>query len=325
MRIAILSDAVLPTPTAGGHGLGVVVSMVAEGLYERGHDVTLFARHDSAFSGPLVMPAEAEGYEGEAYLAREAMRIHRQFPFDAFLDNGHLHTLARIFPELPIVNVFHDMYQQPARCAVLPSEGMRSLLPPEFEGAKVIRNALDPADFLSNEVPADPPYALWLGAFQDFKQPVLAIEACARYGVKLVMAGGSLTGRLPFGPSESVDYKGIVFGEQKHALIRNARVFLQLGYAESFGLTTLEAGLLGTPVVAWPGGGSYDLIRYGINGAFVSAVGADKAANVCDAIDRAWYINRRDCRELAEQFAKPQEQLDKYEDALAAVMMGAWW
>jgi hypothetical protein len=59
MRVAVVSDAVFSTPHESGHGLGRVVSQLAEGLHRRGHDVTLFAKTGSTFSGKLVMPDDA--------------------------------------------------------------------------------------------------------------------------------------------------------------------------------------------------------------------------------------------------------------------------
>src|SRR5690349_23095663 len=94
MRIGVISDAVFPTPTPDGHGLGRVTSIVAEGLLARGHDTVLFAKLGSQFSGALVMPSDAvvgNYYDGERALAREALRLHKEFMFDCFLDHSHLH------------------------------------------------------------------------------------------------------------------------------------------------------------------------------------------------------------------------------------------
>ncbi len=130
MRIAVLSDATMPTPSAGAHGLGRVVYDVAEGLLARGHDVVLFAKLGSQFSGAMVMPSDAVPvgvYEGEKALAREALKLHKEFPFDCFLDNGHIHWLSKLLPRLPVVNTYHDIYQPYSRCPVLLSEGHRAL------------------------------------------------------------------------------------------------------------------------------------------------------------------------------------------------------
>lgn len=324
MRLCILSDAVFPTPYPFGHGLGKVVSLVAERLFQLGHDVTLYAREGSAFSGRLVMPPGADGYNGEWILAQAAMRDHRNQPFDVIWDNGHLHCVAEMFPHVPALNHFHDCFQEHARCPVVPSAGIKALMPPPFENARVVPNALDPAEFPLQPASNDTPYVLFMGALSDLKQPMLAVEACARMGVKLILAGAPLTGQLPITENSSTVYVGAVAGVVKTQLLQGARVFLQLGWAESFGLTTLEANLCGTPVVAWPSGGSLDIIRYGVNGVFVIPSG-DKVQSVCDAIERAWYIDRRTVRQHVERRFSIEAQTAMVEDALSDVIQGRWW
>lgn len=323
MRIACLSDSVFPTPTPDGHGLGRMVSIMANALYERGHDITLFAKKGSRFAGKLITPDDAVGYNGEQAIAREAMREHQQNPYDVFFDNGHLHVLADMFPDLPTVNVFHDTYQDYRRCPVLLSTGQQALMSPSFNNARIIPNTLNADDYQPGYEPQD--YALFMGAMAEIKQPLLAIEACARLKIKLILAGTQpIANSFPMGDSNSFSYVGAVSGSYKAELLRNARVFLQLGYSESYGLTTLEAGLSGTPVVAWASGGNLDLIRYGANGVFVPPAG-NKVDAVCSAIERAWYMNRHVVRAFSERLCDPVKQIEMVEDALADVARGDWW
>jgi hypothetical protein len=48
MKIALLAPVWFPVPPNGYGGIELVVSVLADGLVERGHDVTLFASGDSA-------------------------------------------------------------------------------------------------------------------------------------------------------------------------------------------------------------------------------------------------------------------------------------
>lgn len=324
MRIAVLSDTTMATPTAGTHGLGLVTHRVAEGLLARGHDVCLFAKAGSRFGGALTT-VQASAYEGEKALAREALKQHREWPFDAFLDNGHLHYLAHIIPGLPVANVYHDAYQASTRCMILLSEGQRAIMPADFENARIIHNALPIAEYDALYEDSDPAYALFVGAWGPIKQPVLAIEACARMGLPLVMAGQPVHGNPPMSQYSNVEYVGMVTGQRKAELFRHARVYLQLGIGESFGLTTVEAGLYGTPTVAWPYGGSLDIVRYGTSGVFVVMAGKDKVGNVCDAIERAMTIQREGCRLWAERYTNVDAQIDAYEAALGDCTRGNWW
>ena len=54
MRIAILSPVWFPVPPTGYGGIEWVVSLLADGLAEAGHDVTLFASGDSTTKAKLV-------------------------------------------------------------------------------------------------------------------------------------------------------------------------------------------------------------------------------------------------------------------------------
>ncbi len=325
MRVCVLSDAVLPSPMKDGHGLGKMQSQIAEGLLARGHDVTFVARQGSQFSGNLITPDGAQGYPGEWILARAAYQTHQQNRFDAFLDGSHLHVLADLFKDVPVANQYHDNYQAYRRCPILMSKGQRALLPPEFERAAIIPNALNPDDFTPQYTPDNQDYALFMGAIVDFKNPFLAIEACARAGIKLVMAGAAPSGQLPFADGGNVQYVGAVSGQYKADLLKGARVFLQLGTVESFGLTTLEAGLSGTPVVGWPAGGTLDIVANGVNGVFVNVTMKDKVAAVVNAIERAWYLDRATVRKYTETISSVDRQLDAYEFALSRVARGEWW
>jgi glycosyltransferase involved in cell wall biosynthesis len=300
-----------------------MVSQMTNALLKRGHDVTLIAKKGSRFEGTLITPEDANGYQGEQALAREAMREHRRNPFDVFFDNGHLHILADMFPQLPTLNVYHDTYQEYRRCAVLLSTGQQALMPGAFEAARIIPNSLDPEEYTPGYEPED--YVFFMGAIAELKQPMLAIEACARLGVKLVMAGQQVVANsFPFGDSDSFAYVGPVKGDYKAGLLRKARVFLQLGYTESFGLTTLEAGLSGTPIVAWPAGGNLDVIHYGTNGVFIPP-SSDAVGATCSAIQRAWHMNRQVVRAYSERLCDNEGQIDAMETALADVARGEWW
>lgn len=322
MRLAILSDATLPTPHPAGHGLGRMAHQVALGLHQRGHDVTLIAKRGSRFAGTLV-EVDADNYQGEWKIAKTAYGIHQQRRFDAFVCNQHLHCLSQMFPDLPVINVFHDNYQQHAPNAILMSEGQRALLPPAFRYAQVIYNALPVEPYPVTFTPQA--YALFMGAVAEIKQPILAIEACSRLGIELYITGMMVNGtQFPTTPNSKVKYLGAVTSPLKEHLLSNARVFLQLGYAESFGLTTLEAALCGTPVVAIPRGGSVDILQYGKNGVFVQPSG-DMVQSVADAIHRAWWMDRHIVSETTRTWNDVNKQIDLYEQALIDVICGMRW
>lgn len=307
MRICIIADASGPiNADFPGHGLGQATLTIATGLLKRGHDVTLIAAEGSVFDGHLVIAVKSGvDYSHEKLLAKAALQAHKEQPFDVFMDNSHLHHLSDIFPDYPVVNVYHDIFQPEQRNPVLMSEAQRAMMRYGWSHtAKVIRNTVSADTYAFNPMPDDPPYALFMGIIRDYKNPVLAMEACARAGVKLVMAGG-LHGFAPlFNPKEgsNTEYIGTISGAKKIQLLQGASVFLQLGTVESFGLTTIEAGLCGVPVVALPRGGSVDLVKQGVSGAFVPTA-ANAVQAVADTIEYAMTLDRRACRDHAIQFS----------------------
>ena len=66
MKIAILSPVWFPVPPTGYGGIEWIVSLLADGLVEAGHDVTLFASGDSRTKAELsfifeIAPSEEIG------------------------------------------------------------------------------------------------------------------------------------------------------------------------------------------------------------------------------------------------------------------------
>lgn len=114
LRIAVLSDARMPTRADGTHGLGRSAYDIAAALVDLGHDVTLYAGADSVFPFGDVHCGEDEIAIANA-LARAGVDA-----YDAFLDTGHYHQLSKLRPHWPIVNRMADMecYYQPPNAAV---------------------------------------------------------------------------------------------------------------------------------------------------------------------------------------------------------------
>ena len=327
MRICVIADvSAAVDPGFAGHGLGQAVYRMAEGLRIAGHDVTLIAGRGSVFAGTLRTPTASEqDYSKEPMLAREAVAAHTEQPFNVFVDNSHTHILSTLFPSLPVVNVYHDIFQPPSRCPVLITRGQQALMPEWSDYARFIPHALDAAAYPFAERAAEPPYALFLGLVRDYKQPLLAVEACALAGMKLKIAGIIPPGGAGIlSAGTNAEYVGKVTGAAKVALIQGATVLLQLGLYEAFGLTTIEAGLCGVPVVAWPSGGACDLVEHGVSGAFVPGAN-NRALAVADTIARARNVDRRTCREHALRYADVGAWIYAWENTLRDVAEGRWW
>lgn len=327
MRIFLISDTMGATHgEVSGHGLGRANFNLAVNLSNAGHEVTLFGAPGSSFPNGRTIISSGIGVKYEPELAKAAYNLRHEC--DVFIEANHKHPLAMLFHDLPIVNLYHDKWQPYRPNAVLMSEGQRALMEDErFQNAKVLHHQFDAREFLPSYRPDNPPYALFIGFIYKWKQPLLAIEAAARFGMKLTVAG-SLQEGLDALDTEHNNCQWI--GAQHplaiRTLLRGASVYLQLGDNESFGLTTIEAGLSGCPVVAWPSGGNLDTVAEGANGTFVDVTARDKVGSVSEAMHRAIGLPRNCVREWTEaRFGCPQKQVTELEALMESVIEGKRW
>lgn len=96
-------------------------------------------------------------------------------------------------------------------------------------------------------------YALFVGAVQERKDPLAALDAARAAGLRLVVAGpekdAALASELRRG---GADVRGYVAKDELARLYRGASVLVLPSRYEGFGLPVVEAMASGTPVVAAP-------------------------------------------------------------------------
>ena len=126
-------------------------------------------------------------------------------------------------------------------------------------------------------------YFLIVSALSPYKRIDLAIEATARAGVPLKIAGtGPDRTRLEALAGDHVEFLGAVTNDQLRDLYRRAAGVLLPG-EEDFGIAPVEAQACGRPVVALARGGALDTISDGVTGVLVSD---PSPAAFADGIDR---------------------------------------
>lgn len=144
-------------------------------------------------------------------------------------------------------------------------------------------------------------YYLVVSRLVPYKRVELAIEACARLGRRLKIAGtGSELTELRRRARGEVEFLGFVPDSDLAALYAGARALL-FPQEEDFGITPLEAAASGKPTVAFAAGGALETIVPHVTGVFFSEQTAESLAGAIAASERvAW--DPHAIRAHAEQF-----------------------
>lgn len=182
----------------------------------------------------------------------------------------------------------------------------------------VIPNYFDLDDFTYQDKKED--YFLYLGRVYDGKGVHIAIEATAKAGVKLVIAGQKEEGyKLP----DHVEYVGYADVEKRKQLMAGARAsFLPSMYVEPFGGVQIENLLSGTPTITTDWGAFAENNLHGITGWRCRTM-----SDFVDAINRIDEISPADCRKWGENFSLEcvGGMYDKYFTDVYNVYTGGGW
>jgi glycosyltransferase involved in cell wall biosynthesis len=314
MRIAILSPVAWRTPPRHYGPWEQIASNVAEGLFEEGIDVTLFATIDSETKGRLdgVIPM---GYEEDKDIdAKVAECMHISYLMekaDKFdLIHNHFDFLPITYSQLiktPMVTTIHGfsshkiipVYKKynDSNYYVSISNSDRS---PELTYISTVYNGIDENLFTLNENPED--FLLFFGRIHHDKGTWEAIQIAKKAKRKLIISGIIQDKTYfdkkvaPFINDEDIVYVGSSGPEKRDTFLGNAYALLHpVNFNEPFGLSVAESMFCGTPVIAFKKGAMQELIINRRTGFLVDDI--DEAAErVSDISD----ISRRFCREWAE-------------------------
>src|SRR5213082_1720674 len=278
MRIAVLSPVWFTVPPSGYGGIEWVVSLLADGLADAGHEVTLFASGDSHTKARLSYifeqaPSEQIG-KSLPELRHALACFDRAGDFDVINDHsGPLSIALGGLVGTPVLHTVHGpldgdpgrVYEGLAQLA--PGVGLISISlnqrrpKPELNWAGNCPNALDLQLYPCK--PHRGEYLLFLGRMSADKGAHRAIAVARETGLPLKMAGKKQD------PKE-VEYLGEVTHGEKVELLQYARVTLfPIEWEEPFGLVMIESMACGTPVIATRWGAVPEVIEHGRSGIIV--------------------------------------------------------
>jgi glycosyltransferase involved in cell wall biosynthesis len=341
MRIALIAPPWYTIPPSGYGGIEWVVALLADGLTDRGHEVTLFAPPGSETEAELVPPlAEVPPQEviGDPwYEAAHAVSAYdRADEFDLLHDHtGPVGVSVGALSNCPTIHTLHGPFTQQAHMLysrvarrhwfVAISRHQQSMGPFNLRWGGVVYNGIVMDRYPFREDKDD--YLLFLGRADEEKAPHLAIEAARRAGRRLVMCVTTKNERErnywadKVEPllGDDVEVRGECDQEQKTQLLAGASALLfPIQWAEPFGLVMTEAMACGTPVVAWRNGSVPEVVADGQTGFIVESV--DEMA---EAVGRAGDLDPRVLRSRVEERFSAEAMVSGYERALAGEQAAA--
>jgi glycosyltransferase involved in cell wall biosynthesis len=323
-----------PVPPTRYGGIEWIVALLADGLVESGHDVTLFASGDSQTKAKLAgvfAEAPSEFIGTTLHELHHALACFEQADdFDIINDHsGPLAAALGAGSRSPLVHTVHgplnrrsgELYEQIDRIA--PHVGFISLSMnqraplPNLNWVANCPNALDLSLYPVHPHRGD--YLLFLGRMSPDKGAHRAVEVAQQVGVPLKLAGKmqelreeeffEATVRPHLG--SEIEYLGEVSHDEKVDLLQNARATLfPIEWAEPFGLVMIESMACGTPVIATRHGAVPEVIEDGRTGIIV-----DEHAEMAAVLDRADEIDPLECRRYVEERFSKARMVTDYEAA----------
>ena len=336
LRLGVLAPITWPAPPSGYGPWEQIAFNIADGMRQRGLDVTLFATRNSQFAGKLksVVPvglAEDPALNGEVFSA-----LHIAKFFEAASDFDLLHnnfdwkplTYALSSTAPPLLTTIHG-FSTPQILAAYYAAAERSFYcsisnadrDPGLNYLATTYNGINANEFTFRESAGD--YLLFLGRFHVEKGPHLAIEIAKRSGARLKIAAIHQdeeyfkTQIEPHNDGDRVQFLGPVHGKARDDLLGGALALVAMTTRpERFGLTIVEAMACGTPVLGADMGSIPEIIVDGITGFLCKSVEEAVAR-----VPELRHLDRRACRRRVEEQFTVEHMVDRYADAYAKALV----
>ena len=334
MRILLPTDPFLPVPPPLYGGIERIVAALLADLRHRGHEVGLIAHADSSAAAdffvawPDAPPNSAAAHARNMLALLSAVSRFRPSIVHSF---SRLLYLAPLLPRRIPKIMSYQRFAGGRQISLAALVGGSSLM---FTGCskfiatmggkyggdwRAIPNFVD-TDFyeFKSSAPDDAPL-VFLSRVEREKGAHWAIEIAKKTGRRLLIAGNYADDGpqrqywdhmiKPELGNNGIEYVGAVGDEAKRQLLGSAAAMVvPIQWDEPFGIVFAEALACGTPVITCPRGATPEIIRDGIDGFLIRDV-----SEGCRAVQRLGTIDRRQCRERAEQAFSVAAVVPQYE------------
>jgi glycosyltransferase involved in cell wall biosynthesis len=339
VKIALLAPAWFAVPPVRYGGIEWVVSILADGLVDRGHDVGLFAAGDSHTKAHLITSYD----EPPSYrIGMSLPDLHHTLTclevadqYDVIHDHsGPVACALGQVVSTPFCHTVHGpltgepglVYAQIAHVSprvrlISLSENQRSPRP-DLNWLATCHNAIDLDSYPFH--PDNDGYLLFLGRMSPDKGAGNAVRVALETGMPLKLAGKihdpieheyfDAAVRPHLG--DGIEYVGEVSHNEKVELLQRAAVTVfPIQWPEPFGLVMVESMACGTPVLATRLGAVPEVVEHGRSGLIV-----DTIDEMAACIPRMLALDPAQARAVAEESFSAARMVTDYERAYVRLL-----
>ena len=331
-------------------GERIIFGLIQE-LVNLGHDVYVFAREGSDFSGIPIkdyIPVEPMNDQNDVHFKAaceysDRTGINPDVYFIGYFGKGH----PGMFDRWPACEQIwcrwchnHFEFNKPSFNVVSYSNRLQMALKMSGVETTMIHYGL-PRDLYRCELEKDD-YAVWIGKIEAGKAPQLAIQLAKAAGLKIVLMGPPYNSShfwqlvAPYINNQDVFWVRGVDDEMKFKIMSKAKVFISSNdnsWCEDMGIVNLESLAMGTPIIAFNRINQNcaivtdKIIEDGKHGFILNYKDSNDLQEILDTgvplINRIGEINPLDCREQFEARFTADLMARRYEWLFEQVVAGA--
>jgi glycosyltransferase involved in cell wall biosynthesis len=341
LRIALVAPPWYGIPPVGYGGIERICFLLAQGLVECGHDVTVIGTgevHTSArfiriFDEPLVGLGTVDQPVQDARYGARLRRALDRLDVDLVHDHSLIGPVAGNHGRRPTIVTAHgpaagllgDYYRDLELPLVAISDNQRRAAL-DLPWLATIPNAVAVRDFPFQDTKED--FAVFVGRMSPEKGVHVAIDAARGAGVPLILVGKCQEPyELEYFECEirprlgtDVEWRGELSSDPRNAVVARATCLLTPSqWDEPFGLAAIEALACGTPVVTLDRGAIPELLRHGRTGLVCR-----EEYELSEAIVRARRLDPVACRTEALQRFNVDTMVSAYEKVYHQVVAASF-